>query len=638
MDTQDLTVLFDTYCEACCASDWQLLESLQEMSLDELICQNKQAAFSYLYSDISLKKKLVWLNKLFTDCGFKDYDRLLDLLNENSKLIRRNIEKIFLDKEKKTRKLLEKRFPFLDEDTQNWARQLFKYWDNSHAAARKIKFKNKQEVVNYCSKHIELYCTQQIAWLPQKPYTRIHWAGETDVDEFVPRHVIRYVLSEYISLTQITRLHACDAVVPFIEEKEWQAALDELLRYWLSEGAEANRRTILLPYCLYASEEQIFQLVPVVRSWMKTNRKQLALFALKALGLRASAAALIVLNDWSELSHNRTYRRAAWEAFRQVADDRGLTTEELADRIIPSFGFNPEGEKMVDYGTRTFRVTLLPDFSVSVFDYEKNMERKSLPVPLKTENRELIESYRKESEDAKKLIKRQTHVQAKRMENVIKNGRTWPKNAWLATFIENPVMRYMTNGLVWGIYKDGKLQQSFRPVDHATFIMAEAEAFALPDDADIALVHPIDLTDETLAQWKKQLEKEKIAPFVSQLDLPVFRLGAADKSEDAITRYSGKPIQFAYVSKYESIDVSARLENDTLYLADKVLNMVIQLPFLPGKDGYRMQEIYFSPLKEGEDINQLQLPLDERLPLASIPERVISSVLDLLNEAFSLEE
>ena len=48
-----------------------------------------------------------------------------------------------------------------------------------HASARKIKFRNKQAVIDYCSKHIELYCTQQIAWLPQKPYTRIHWANET---------------------------------------------------------------------------------------------------------------------------------------------------------------------------------------------------------------------------------------------------------------------------------------------------------------------------------------------------------------------------------------------------------------------------------------------------------------------------
>lgn len=69
--------------------------------------------------------------------------------------------------------------------------------------------------------------------------------------------MIRYILSEYASLVQVTRLHACDAIVPFLDEKEWQAALEELYQYWLSDGAEAGRRMLLLPYCFYGGEEQI---------------------------------------------------------------------------------------------------------------------------------------------------------------------------------------------------------------------------------------------------------------------------------------------------------------------------------------------------------------------------------------------
>ena len=112
------------------------------MPLDDIIRKNKQAAYDYLYSDVALKKRLIWLNKLFSDCGLRDYEQLLGLLKENSKLIRRNIEKIILDKEKKTRNLLEQLYPELDEDSQNWTRQLFKYWDNAHASASKIKFRN----------------------------------------------------------------------------------------------------------------------------------------------------------------------------------------------------------------------------------------------------------------------------------------------------------------------------------------------------------------------------------------------------------------------------------------------------------------------------------------------------------------
>lgn len=634
----DLAALFDSYCEAYTASDWQVLKTFQEMPLDDIIRKNKQAAYDYLYSDVALKKRLIWLNKLFSDCGLKDYEQLLGLLKENSKLIRRNIEKIILDKEKKTRNLLEQLYPELDEDSQNWTRQLFKYWDNAHASASKIKFRNKQAVIDYCSKHIELYCTQQIAWLPQKPYTRIHWANETDVDEFVPRHVLRYVLSEHMALTQITRLHACDAIVPFVDEKEWQAALEELFRYWLADSAEANRRMLLLPYCFYGAEWQIAQLAPLIKSWSKASRKQLVGLTMKLLGLKASPNALIILNDWMETAPNGMYKRAAWEAFRQAAIRKGLSIEELADQIIPDFGFNRQGEKRVDYGTRTFRVTLMPDFSISVLDLDKQKVSKSLPAPLKSDDREKAENARAEQASLKKRVKTQTNIQKRRLEQSLKNGRTWPKEAWLATFIENPVMRYIATGLIWGVYKEGKLQDSFRYLEDGTFTTADEKEFLLPDNAVISLVHPIDLPDETLAGWKEQLDDYELIPFIPQLSAPVHRLTETEKQGDTLLRYSGKKVYLSNIYEFETADITTRIENNTLHIIDRSLNVVAQLSFVYEESDCFLKELYFSSVEEGEDINTIQLPKEERLPLSSIPERFISTLLDILNRAFPLNE
>lgn len=44
------------------------------------------------------------------------------------------------------------------------------------------------------------------------------------------------------------------------------------------------------------------------------------------------------------------YRREALKAFRQVATHRGLTMDELADQLVPTFGLNRLGEKEIDYG------------------------------------------------------------------------------------------------------------------------------------------------------------------------------------------------------------------------------------------------------------------------------------------------
>lgn len=634
----DAAVLFDAWCEVYSTSDLPLPDTLREIQIDELIRKNKQAAYHYLYSDIPLKKRLVWLNKLFSDCGLTDYEQLLGLLKENSKLIRRNIERLLLDKEKKTRKLLEQLYPELDEESQNWARQLFKYWDNTHASAAKIKFRNKQAVIDYCSKHIELYCTQQIAWLPQKPYTRLHWANETDVDEFVPRHVIRYVLSEYMSLNQVVRLHACDAIVPFIEEEEWQAMMEELFRYWQSDSAEANRRMLLLPYCFYGSEQQIAQLSPLIKSWSRASRKQLSRFVLKLLGIKSSPNALRILNEWMEISPNGTYRTTSWNAFRQAAIRKGMTVEELADQIIPTFGFNNSAEKEVSYGTRTFRVTLNPDFTLSVFDLEKQKVSKSLPAPTKHDDRKKAEKAREELSTLNKVVKTQTKIQRKRLEQSLKNGRTWPRKIWQTIFIENPVMRYITTGLVWGVYKEGQLRKSFRYMENGKCITVDEKEFILSDDAIISLVHPVDLTSEILSGWKKQLDDLGITPLLPQLTAPVYYLSEEEKQVNTITRYSGKQVYISNIYNFETADITTRIENDILHIIDRSLNIVIQLPFVTEGNEVLLKEIYFSSLEEDEDMETIRLPKNEKLPLSAIPERIICSILNMLINAFSLEK
>lgn len=632
----DLPTMFDTYCEAYSIDDSELLSTVGKIPIDEMILKNKQAAYDYLQSDISIKKRLIWINKLYSDCRLKDYKPLLELLKENSKLIRRNIERIIRDKEKQIRPLLEQLYPELDEDTQNWATQFMKYWDYLRNSKKKVRLKNKQEALDYSSKHIKLYSTQQIAWLPQKLYTMIHWAGETDKEEYVPRHVIRYILGEYMTLPYPIRLNACDAVASFIDKKEWLSVLDKLLQYWLKNGAEALHKAILLPYCMYCSEAQMAQLRIQIRNWAKSTRKQLVAYSLSLLGLKASPIALITLNEWMELSINGMYRNAAQRAFRQVAIQKGLTMDELADHIIPTLGFNREGIRIVDYGPRTFRVTLLPDLTISVFDPEKQKEIKKLPAPSQKDDTEKAEEAHRELSGLKRFFNAQKNLQRVRLEHALKNGRSWAKEAWTTVFLENPVMRYISLGLIWGVYKDGKLQESFRYKEDGSLTTASEEAYSLPNDATISLVHPIDLDDETLAKWKKQLKDYGLVPLISQLNIPVYLLEEVEKEGDAITRFAGKAVGIGNMYDFLNDDISILITENVLHIIDRSINILTQLSFTNEKNSTILKEMYFSSMAEEEDINNLLLPKEERLPISSIPDRYISSIIDLLAKAYSL--
>lgn len=629
---ESLYMLFDTYCEAHSTSNINLIESLQEMPLDELIRKHKKIAYDFLGSDISQKKKLIWINKLYSDCNLTDYEPLLNLLTEDSKLIRRYIERVISNKEKKTRESIEQKYPELSEEAQNWAKQLFRFWDNTHSKA-KIKFKNKKEVIDYCSKHIELYRTMQIAWLPLKPYTMIPWSDSSD---FVPRPVVRYILSEYMAFPQAIRLKDCDSIVPFFNQPEWYASLEQLLQFWLDDGAEANRKGILAPYCFYGAEWQFERLHTLLKGWLKKGRKGLVGYTLGLLGLKATPTALIVLNEWIELMPEGAYRREALKAFRQVAIHRGLTMDELADQLVPTFGLNRSGEKEIDYGPRILRLTLLPDFSISVFDTSKQKISKSLPAALKMDDKEKAEEAKEELARLKKQVKTQTTLQRRRLEQVLKNGRTWPAETWQTIFVENPIFRYITNGLIWGVYKEGRLQESFRYLENGNLITVDQKEFILPANAVVSLVHPVELDDNLTVQWQKQLHENKIEPLLTQLSVPVHRLSDAEKQGDEISRYAGRTVRLSSIYEFESRDLTSRIEEQTLYIIDKSLDIAARLPFEYEENTCTIKELSFSPYKEGADPDTIELPEDERIPISSIPERFISSLLDVLVKAFAL--
>ena len=281
----------------------------------------------------------------------------------------------------------------------------------------------------------------------------------------------------------------------------------------------------------------------------------------------------------------------------------------------------------------------MPDFSLSVVESETKKISKSLPAPSKSkgDNREKAEAAREEMADMKKIVKRQTRVQRKRMEMALRNGRTWTKEAWIATFIDNPFMRYLSPGLIWGVYKDGQLQESFRYLEDGSFTTANDEVFTLPEEAVISLVHPMELTDEVLAKWKQQLDDYEIVPFIPQLSTPIRRIDSIQMQEDAITHYSGRNVSISNIYDTTNPDINYWTDSQTIYIIDRSMNVLVQLSYTLEESNCFLQELYFSPLEEGEDSSTVQLPKTERLPISSVPERFISYILDLLITAFNLE-
>lgn len=633
----DLIILFDVYCDEQISSKPHSLKSFEEIGINELIISNIEIAYIYLHSDITDKKKVFWMNKLFVDCGFKDYDQLLSLLQEDSELIRNNVRKIILDKEKKTQKLLEAMIPNMEEDLQGWADRILKYWEYNSTPKSKIQIRNKQEALDYSSKHIEFYCSQQITWVPQKLYTLLHWVGETDMTEYIPRYVIRYVLSEYMTLPKPTRIHACDAIVALINPKEWHDFIETLYQNWLTNGAKVSEKEILAPYCMYARESEMAQLRIQIKSWAKNANKELVDYSLQLLRARGSVISLSILNELMELPNDITLKRNARENFEEIARMKRLSVEEMADKVIPSLGFNRLGEQTVNYGSRAFKVTLFPDMTISVYDLVKKTTSVKLPPPAKNDDFEMAEEKRRELGFLKTLCNIQVHLQKHRLEKALKKGRTWSKKSWKSTFVNNPFMRFLAPGLIWGVYKDNKITESFLCMKNGILVTASGEEYMLPDDGIVSLVHPIDLTDHMAMLWKEQFDHYNLTPFISQLDIPFCRLNDFERKEYSINLFTGKPALLSNIYKYVMPSTSILIINQFLYIIDRSMSVLIQIPYIIENRETLLKELYFSSIGKDDDFSTMQLPKEDRLPLSSFSDRQISDVLYLLSKAFPLK-
>ena len=140
----------------------------------------------------------------------------------------------------------------------------------------------------------------------------------------------------------------------------------------------------------------------------------------------------------------------------------------------------------------------------------------------------------------KKQIKTTITAQRARLEMALSAQRCWDAQAWRKLFVDNPIMHQFAISLIWGIYENGRLGETFRYMEDGSFNTVDEEEYTLPDEASIGLVHPIELTDEALAAWKQQLEDYEITQSIDQLSRPIYRLPAEQAQDTALETAAGR--------------------------------------------------------------------------------------------------
>lgn len=372
--------------------------------------------------------------------------------------------------------------------------------------------------------------SKKVLWLFEQPFAPIHFTDDTVAEDIY----LQALLLTYANADEGTLPPEGKALAQKLKADELETFALEVLSRWLEKGAEAKTKWTMYFAAIYGGDEAINCLTDYIKEWSKQSlnmRVALAVKAVNAVALNGSSYALMTVDNISRKYKSRAVRAAAVDALANAANQLGLTTQELADKIVPDMGFDEKMCRTFDFGSRKFSVYLTPQLDIEIFEGEKKL--KNLPKIGVNDDPVLAEKATADFKEMKKQMKTVVEAQKQRLEYVLMLDRKWTAEAWKALFVKNPLMHCFAIGLIWGIYENGCLKTSFRYLDDGSFTNSDDDEIELSEVMQIGLVHPLELTEHEKEAWLEQLDDYEIIQPFDQLKRKVYKVAEIDKNKTA---------------------------------------------------------------------------------------------------------
>jgi Domain of unknown function (DUF4132)/HEAT repeats len=233
------------------------------------------------------------------------------------------------------------------------------------------------------------------------------------------------------------------------------------------------------------------------------------------------------------------------EAVRQagaLAGRKGWTVDELADRTIPTAGFDDHGVLELPYGPRTFTAVLRPDLTVELRDPE-GKAIKALPAPRQSDDEQQAKESKKALSAAKKDLKNIATLQAQRLYEAMCTERSWSAEDWERYLLRHPVVGPAVRRLVWVAPSDDGRSVVFRPLDDGSLTDVDDNDVELPDGARVKVAHDSVLSSDEVAQWTAHLADYEVVPLFQQLGRGVHAVSPRMRSKRELTDFTGSVLE-----------------------------------------------------------------------------------------------
>ncbi|SUW00310.1 BspA family leucine-rich repeat surface protein [Brachyspira pilosicoli] len=340
--------------------------------------------------------------------------------------------------------------------------------------------------------------------------------------------VIKYIYSEYLSLSNIIRLKRIDDIVNLLDMETFVKQIKE---FYLENKGDAA----CLIYGIYGGDEALKDIYELkfdsnfFLSLIKLNIKDK--YALK------------LLYEIYTTTKKRDIKKEASKIIDEVLEKMNISYSEFKLKCMPNLGFNSKGEREFN---KDYKLILNSDYSLSLFDIKNDKILKSMPKKINEDLKEEIQNLEKEIH---KFMRANSYL----LSIILIDGEIYSYDLFREYFIDNILMNKFASTLIWNLYdKNKKIITTFRYLGEYKYIDSENKEIKIDADSFVGLATPVEMDDKTINKWIKHLKDYQLSQPLEQLKLVKLNKNSLQKEVKKLSTIEGTYGAFKdFAKRYE---------------------------------------------------------------------------------------
>ncbi|CAM3818755.1 DUF4132 domain-containing protein [Nocardioides zeicaulis] len=388
---------------------------------------------------------------------------------------------------------------------------------------------------------------RELAWLDVTTLPDVRWSDGGPV----PRALLEGLLVQAVRAKSPEPNAIVRRACAMFDRADAERFAERLLAAWLAEdlrpgpggvpeGSAASSKGLLAVVGACAGQGVVAPAERYLREWYGMRASQGKALLAMLSWVDHPAAIQLVLSVGSRF-RTKAFQDEAVRLAAALAERRGWTLDELADRTVPDLGLDRDGVLALPYRDRVFTAHLLADLTLQLRSPEGTVV-KALPAPRQSDDAEAARQAKKDLASARKELKALARVQQDRLYEALCTGRTWPAGDWLDHLAAHPVLRHLVGRLVWLARPDDADDPrlvTFRPLEDGTLTDVDDAPVDLDPTWLVSLAHQTTLPAEAAEGWVDHLADYEVTPLFQQFGSAVWELPEDLRTATAITEFEG---------------------------------------------------------------------------------------------------